>query len=93
MKSQLFLFDSGEQIELKCQIVLLRKRPPVSKEHFKNARRSQICYQRLRSSWRFRFQSLFSFHPQFTLSQTFVTIQRVTRSTLTHKDAYLRCLP
>jgi len=27
------------------------------------------------------------------LSQTFVTIQRVTRSTLTHKDAYLRCLP
>ncbi|XP_056105476.1 uncharacterized protein si:ch211-130h14.4 isoform X2 [Rhinichthys klamathensis goyatoka] len=25
--------------------------------------------------------------------KTFVTIQRVTRSTLTHKDAYLRCLP
>ncbi|XP_016380212.1 uncharacterized protein LOC107717845 [Sinocyclocheilus rhinocerous] len=29
----------------------------------------------------------------FLLSQKLVTIQRATRSTLTHDDAYLRCLP
>lgn len=63
------------------------------KRDFKNAVPrfvTSVCDQ-VRDSF-FKVHSLSILNLHF-LSQKFVTIQRVTRSTLTHKDAYLRCLP